>query len=65
MTISQIQGIPSTTKLKDEMTGEVVSFEKYEEPYAVCYDVKGRALWFLPNRLSKLESKSTSKGGRR
>jgi hypothetical protein len=52
MDINEINLLKYGTKIQDNRTGEILTFENYKVPYVLCYDEKGLSIWLTPERIS-------------
>lgn len=51
MEIKELQLLQYGTKITDNRTGEILSFENYQNPYVLAYDEKGLTIWLSPDRI--------------
>lgn len=51
MDIQELTLLKYGTKIIDNRTGEIISFENYQNPYVLGYDEKGLTIWLTPDRV--------------
>jgi hypothetical protein len=53
METSEISLLEYATKIIDNRTGEILTFENYNNPYVLAYDERGLTIWLTPDRVEK------------
>ena len=53
MDINEINLLKYGTKIQDNRTGEILTFEHYNIPYVIGYDERGLTIWLTPDRVDK------------
>ena len=53
MDIQELNLLPYATKIIDNRTGELLTFENYQNPYVLAYDNRGLTVWLSPDRIER------------